>query len=56
MWLAAGGTLLAPLPLRPLDGAPAPVPAGGGEGFRPGPVPAGAATGVIDPFLAPRAA
>jgi len=58
MWLAAGGTLLAPLPLRPLDGAtaPGPAPPGAGEGFRPGPVPVGAATGVIDSFLAQRAA
>jgi len=54
LWLAAGGTLLAPLLLRPLDGAA--TPPAGGEGFRPGPVPAGATTAVIDSFLAQEAA
>jgi len=56
VWLAAGGTLLAPLPLRALDSAVAPPDGGAGEGFRPGPVPAGAATGVVDAFLAQGAA
>jgi D-alanyl-D-alanine carboxypeptidase len=54
VWLAAGGRLLAPLPVRRLGSAP---PDGGaGAGFRPGPVPAGTTAAVIDPFLAQAAA
>jgi len=47
VWLAAGGILLAPLPLGPNGGA---APSGGG-GFRAAPVPAGSASPVVDPFL-----
>ena len=52
VWLAAGGAPLAPLPLRPADGA-AQAPAGS---LRPGPVPAGARSAVVDRFLAQQAA
>jgi D-alanyl-D-alanine carboxypeptidase (penicillin-binding protein 5/6) len=51
VWLTVGGAPLAPLPLRPADGA-APAAAS----LRPGPVPAGAHSGVVDRFLAARQA
>jgi D-alanyl-D-alanine carboxypeptidase (penicillin-binding protein 5/6) len=51
VWLAAGGAPIAPLPVRPADGA-----AGVAESPRPGPVPAGARSPVVDRFLAAQAA
>jgi serine-type D-Ala-D-Ala carboxypeptidase (penicillin-binding protein 5/6) len=49
-WVVAGTSVIAPVAVRPADGAASP------ETLRPGPVPAGAGSPRIDPFLAPRAA
>jgi hypothetical protein len=48
--VVAGTSVIAPVALRPADGAANP------ETLRPGPVPPGARSPEIDPFLAPRAA
>ena len=49
-WVVAGTSVIAPVAVRPADGAASP------ETLRPGPVPPGAGSPRIDPFLAPRAA
>jgi hypothetical protein len=49
-WVVAGTSVVAPVAVRPADGAASP------ETLRPGPVPPGAGSPRIDPFLAPRAA
>ena len=49
-WMVAGTSVIAPVAVRPADGAASP------STLRPGPVPAGAGSPRIDPFLAARAA